>query len=458
VRKLLLDAPDVSQEATFEPVGDGRVRIVTGAAPWQHAVGFPLDLDRDATDVFALVTCLSGEVGVGVLASDGSKHVAPETLVAAGEKRLATSPVNGRGERGRWLMVRNGAQEIVSECDILAAYAGSVPSVELTEEEIAIALRDPAAARAGCARRAWPPDILDALGVKGVPLRVVPPPAPLSVPPPQILWSGTTETTVLNTAHDLGEQLAQFRPGTLEPHVAVMPADAMRSYLRMNVVRVVRLVEAVRRRGLEQGRVLEVGAWFGSFALALRRLGYDVTAVDRYASYGEAFDPYVELMEREGVSIVSTKRESELDEIAALGRFDIVLAGAVIEHIPHTPRTLLETLFGAVRSGGLLLLDTPNVARYWNRRALERGETIFQPIEDQYFTEQPWEGHHREYTARELQWMLERVGCEAVEVEFVDYNMLQFETLSAGHTECLAAIVEDPSQADTLLVGGRRPS
>jgi Methyltransferase domain len=163
-------------------------------------------------------------------------------------------------------------------------------------------------------------------------------------------------------------------------------------------------------------------------------------------------------MEREGVRIVSTSRDSEFEQIAALGRFDAVLAAAVIEHVPHTPRHLLETLFSTVRPGGLLLLDTPNVARYWNRRALERGDTIFQPIEDQYMAEPPWEGHHREYTASELGWMLERVGCEAVEVEFLDYNMLQFDEFSADHTECLAAIVEDPSQSDTLLVAGRRRS
>jgi hypothetical protein len=35
--------------------------------------------------------------------------------------------------------------------------------------------------------------------------------------------------------------------------------------------------------------------------------------------------------------------------------------------------------------------------------------------------------------------------------------MLQFEELSAEHTECLATIVEDPGQSDTLLAGGRRP-
>ena len=40
--------------------------------------------------------------------------------------------------------------------------------------------------------------------------------------------------------------------------------------------------------------------------------------------------------------------------------------------------------------------------------------------------------------------MLEDIGCEEVEVEFLDYNMLQFEELSAEHIECLATIVEDP--------------
>ncbi len=161
-------------------------------------------------------------------------------------------------------------------------------------------------------------------------------------------------------------------------------------------------------------------------------------------------------METEGIRVVSTTRDNELEQIAGFGRFDVVLAGAVIEHVPHTPRHLLETLFGAVRAGGLLAFDTPNLGRYWNRRLLARGETVFQPIEDQFECEPPWEGHHREYTARELDWMLRRVGTEEVEVEFLDYNMLQFEELSAEHIDCLATIIEDPSQSDTLLAAGRR--
>jgi 2-polyprenyl-3-methyl-5-hydroxy-6-metoxy-1,4-benzoquinol methylase len=457
IRRLEFDSPAVSPGAAFKPLGNGGAQIVTPPTPWHHAVGFQLSVHEAASGVLALVDCRRGEVGVGVLAQDGSTLVAPEAMLSAGETRLISALVDPTGEPARWLMVRNGAGETASECDVLAVFAGSVPPVELTDGEIALALRDPFAASASCARRIWPMDVIAAVGASGVPLHVSRPGAPLRLPPPHALWSGADETVALDAAEDLVELLERFQTEAFGRHVVVLPKDSMRSYLRMSVVRVVRLVELLRRRGFEGGEVLEVGAWLGSFSLALRRLGYDVLACDRYSSYGDAFDSNIELMRAEGIRVVSTNRESELDQIAALGQFDIVLAGAVIEHVPHTPRYLLETLYDAVRPGGLLLLDTPNVARYWNRQALKRGETIFQPVEDQFFSEPPWEGHHREYTAGELRWMLEHIGCKEVDIEVLDYNMLQFEELSEEHIECLATIVEDPSQSDTLLAVGRRP-
>ena len=96
------------------------------------------------------------------------------------------------------------------------------------------------------------------------------------------LWSGPAESVVSNTADDLFSLLNGFEPDTVGTYVALLPKDAMRRYLRMNFVRVVRLVEGAR--GGE--------TWFDSFALALRRFGYEVMACDSYESYGEAFAAY----------------------------------------------------------------------------------------------------------------------------------------------------------------------
>ena len=457
IRRLALDSPTVMPGATFEPLSNGGIRIVTGSTRWSNAVGFPIRLGAAASTVLVHVACGRGQVGVSVLPQDGSPLGPPEEMLTVGETRVVSFLIEPIGEQAAWLMVRNTAEETESECDVLAAFTGSIPSVELNDREIKLALRDPVAANVSCVRRAWPEDVIAVTGERRLPLHVDRPHAPLPMPPPRVLWSGDVDAVVMDTAEDLAKLLEAFRPDAFERHYAQMPKAAMRSVLRMSVVRIVRLVETLRRRGFESGEVLEVGAWFGSFALTLRRLGYDVVACDRYSSYGDAFDRYVELMEGEGVRVISTMRGRELEQIAGLGQFDIVLAGAVIEHIPHSPRHFLETLFSAVRRGGALALDTPNVARYWNRRALERGETIFQPVDEQYLCDPPWEGHHREYTSKELRWMLERVGCDDVDVEFLDYNMLQFEELSAQHVECLATIVEDPSQSDTLLATCRRP-
>jgi SAM-dependent methyltransferase len=454
-RLVSLDSPAIHEGAAVFPLGNGHARVVTPARPWHNAVSFTLG-DSEPRAVLALVSCRVGEVGIGVYAEGGSTPVAPEAIVRAGVTRLVTALLDRAGEPGRWLVVRNGAAATASECDVLAIFAGDVPSVELTDADVARALRNPSAAKELCVKQVWPEDVIARLGGTELPLEVAPPPAPLRLPLAGKLWGGAMESVVLRSADDITQLLDTFQPDAVEPHVALLSDESMALQLRMNVVRVVRLVESLRRRGVKTGTVLEVGAWMGSFALSLRRLGYEVVAADRYESYGGAFDSHVTLMEKNGVRIVSTRREDELEQIASLGQFDVVLAAAVIEHIPHTPRALLETLYGAVRPGGLLLLDTPNVARYWNRRALERGATIFQPLAEQYDCEPPWEGHHREFTAAELDWMLQRVGCENVEVECFDYNMLQFSELSAEHCECLARIVEDPSQSDTLLATGRK--
>ena len=82
--------------------------------------------------MIALVVCRRGEVGVGVLTQDGSTPVAPETILSAGETRVISALVKP-GEPAQWLIVRNGAGETASECEVLAVFAVSMPSVELTE-------------------------------------------------------------------------------------------------------------------------------------------------------------------------------------------------------------------------------------------------------------------------------------------------------------------------------------
>jgi 2-polyprenyl-3-methyl-5-hydroxy-6-metoxy-1,4-benzoquinol methylase len=156
-----------------------------------------------------------------------------------------------------------------------------------------------------------------------------------------------------------------------------------------------------------------------------------------------------------GVRVLETNREEEMPVIRDLGQYDAVISMAVLEHIPDTPRLFLTALADHVRPGGILALDTPNIARYWNRVALSQGRSVHQDIEIQFRCDPPYEGHHREYTADELVWMMEQVGCKDVAVRRFDYNLLQFEHLAKPHDAALLEITLDPTKADTILAAGR---
>ena len=189
------------------------------------------------------------------------------------------------------------------------------------------------------------------------------------------------------------------------------------NYLECSLCRVVRVQKAIATNVPAGGRVLDYGSYFGNFGLACQAMGYRVEAVDSYQAYGDALAPWLSLQREAG--IVAHDFENTGYDLAALGGggFDAIICAGVLEHIPHSPRLLLETLTSALKPGGVLVLDTPNLAYLYKRLLMLDGQTIFAPIAQQYFTEFPFEGHHREYTVAELEWLLGAVGHRIVSIE-----------------------------------------
>jgi len=329
-------------------------------------------------------------------------------------------------------------------------------TLELTPDLILTALTDPMEAHSqvkNLARNRFGP------GVElGKDVRLKHPLDQLLHLPREALWSNpqaaiirdSTEELIDAAKHLTHDEIFNRHYGPVDPGSYNLAA-----YMRCTRLRILRLYQALDRHGVRGGTILEVGSLYGCFALILQRLGFQVTAIDRYQSYGPGFHPLIALMKGAGVEVVGATRENEEHALAALGEYDCGIAMAVVEHIPHTPRRFLEQLRRRVRTGGVMALDTPNLARYWNRMKLQSGESVFMNIRSQYHAEIPYEGHHREYTADELRWIFEQLGCADIESEHFDYNLIQFEAIDRPHIECLLHIVEDPAQADTILVTGR---
>jgi SAM-dependent methyltransferase len=248
---------------------------------------------------------------------------------------------------------------------------------------------------------------------------------------------------------------ADFTP--LARRSPALAAFDWHGYLRCSIARMVHAAAALRRRGVVGGRLLDYGSYFGNFALMFARRGFAVDAVDSYGAYGHTFDGPKRLLAEAGVRLVDFSEVGYgLDGFD--DRYDVVLCMGVIEHIPSSPRPLIETLDRALRRGGLLVLDTPNLVHLYNRQKFARGETVLADIAAQYETELPFEGHHREYTIPELVWMLRRIGHERISVEAFNYSSYALGTLFARDVHNHWNMVRDPSLREYLMTVSARPA
>jgi 2-polyprenyl-3-methyl-5-hydroxy-6-metoxy-1,4-benzoquinol methylase len=446
--------------ASAERCSGDTIELQTPAAPWSY--GFLCHLGEiDQPDprpvggrVRLDVEIVSGSAGIFLTDSSARHLFGRETILDPSSGRL-TVDIDAADPAARWLCVRTASkgpsrvrvhhinQWVRRQFEITETIESLLPQMlRLPGKPALTAIAEALSSTLG---RTVSLDEIGALACKRV---------PLSVDIDKILSDPIGAAIIEETAR-LCELLPTYDASRLDARAGFLGAPYFEKFLRQSTIRVYHLIHELRTRGMVHGTILEVGSLLGQFAMPLQRLGYDVTVIDRYRAYEGAFSGFVAHMRRAGTAVIETDRGDEAAALARLGQFDAVLCMAVIEHIPHTPRPFLASVAAHVRPDGLLALDTPNVARYWNRRRLSSGASIYPAIEDQFHSNIPFEGHHREYTPSEMRWMLEQVGCDEVRTQLFDYNLLQFDELWCDQIQALLEMTVDSTLCDTILAAGR---
>ncbi len=109
------------------------------------------------------------------------------------------------------------------------------------------------------------------------------------------------------------------------------------------------------------GRLLDYGCGAGWYAHRMRRLGWDVTAMD--------FSPHAVAQVRRLFGIPTVAGTLPHPEILPAS-FDVITMGAVLEHVPE-PHQVIAAAFEALRPGGYLVVSVPNFAG-WGCRHFDR--------------------------------------------------------------------------------------
>jgi len=193
-------------------------------------------------------------------------------------------------------------------------------------------------------------------------------------------------------------------------------------YLRMSAERYWRAYRILAATGARS--VLDVGGFLAAFPLSIARLGFEVSIAEHYEYYGAAMDPIAGHARSNGVRVIDADFTIALaDRAAILERFDAITCMAVAEHLAHSPRVLMENIRAALKPGGALAFEVPNLA-FWPKRYafFVRGESVLAPISDVYQSEVPFTGHHREYTISDARYVVGEASLELVREETFNYG------------------------------------
>jgi glycosyltransferase involved in cell wall biosynthesis/SAM-dependent methyltransferase len=190
--------------------------------------------------------------------------------------------------------------------------------------------------------------------------------------------------------------------------------DGSRAYVESHVTRLEKTL-AITPAGGPGDRALEMGAYLQVTPALQTRLGYGEVRGCYYGPLGETKQRTVISEAGETFQCPIDLFDAEKDRFPyAAGYFSTVLCCELLEHLAADPMHMMSEINRILRPGGHLVLTTPNIA---SLRAIAGILQGFHPaLFPAYIRPNPSgqvdARHNREYTAREIQSLLENSGFE----------------------------------------------
>jgi len=215
---------------------------------------------------------------------------------------------------------------------------------------------------------------------------------------------------------------------------------------------------AVSRWLGQSARILDFGAGPCDKTAMLSLVGYDVTAFDDFGDDWYNFNgnrqSILDYAGKAGIEYLLPDENGNFE--FQDNYYDAIILNNVIEHLHDSPRKLLNTLLGSLKTQGFIFIDVPNAANLRKRIDLARGKTNYPSFESFYWSSYPWRGHIREFVKGDLIKLGQFLGLETVEISPHHYHLDAVSPLLRKLVVLICKFL--PSLRESWLFVGKKPS
>lgn len=184
--------------------------------------------------------------------------------------------------------------------------------------------------------------------------------------------------------------------------------------LKDSYIRTVRDVDSLYKNEKSSRHILEIGSFLGPVSIALKKIGYQVSASD-IPEFASRLKP---LYEKNAIPFYSLNlKHSKLP--CESNSLDVVIICEVLEHLNFNPLPVLKEINRVLKNDGYIYIGMPNQSSLRNRIKLLLGKSIHNPVDDFYRQLNRNDNmivglHWREYTLVETMQLIEKMGFETI--------------------------------------------
>lgn len=195
------------------------------------------------------------------------------------------------------------------------------------------------------------------------------------------------------------------------------PVEEVEEYFWGSCLRFSFLAHITSKHLCHGSRILDAGAGYGLLAAILKATGFKAFACDIFNRH--------EIAERLSIPYSYWHMEAHPAPYDS-GYFDGVILSQTIEHFTYSPRYALSEMIRITRSGGILVIDAPNISSFRNVWRLLRGKTIHWSFAKHYLDQEPrivggvpyYDRHNHEYAREDFADIAKFFGLGLLEVRY----------------------------------------